>query len=71
VLPVARQQLPTPAALNELAEASPDPTDGIYTRFVCCMNHSREASHGDHFTDTASNCMQLQLRIVRIALLLV
>jgi hypothetical protein len=71
VLPVARQQLPTPAALNELAEASPDPTDGICTRFVCCTNHSREASQGDHFTDTASICVQLQMRFVRIALLLV
>jgi len=35
------------------------------------MNHSREASQGDYFTDTASIRMQLQLRIVRIALLLI
>lgn len=26
---VTRRQLPTPAALNALAEASPNPTDGI------------------------------------------
>jgi len=32
---VARRELPTPAALNELAVASPDPTDGICTRFAC------------------------------------
>ena len=35
VSPVARQKLPTPAALNELAYESPDPADGILTRFVC------------------------------------
>ena len=32
---VARRELPTPAALNELAVASPNPTDGICTRFAC------------------------------------
>jgi hypothetical protein len=30
---VAKEQLPTPAALSELACASPNPTDGIFTRF--------------------------------------
>jgi hypothetical protein len=30
---VTKEQLPTPAALNELACASPNPTDGIFTRF--------------------------------------
>ena len=35
---VARGQLPTPAALNELAEASPDPTDGIFS--ICNSNCS-------------------------------
>ena len=51
---VARGQLPTPAALNELAEASPDPTDGICTRFACCICHNREAALSRDFTDTAS-----------------
>jgi hypothetical protein len=30
---VAKEQLPTPAALSELACASPNPTGGIFTRF--------------------------------------
>ena len=39
---VTKSQLPTLAALNELAFASPDPTDGIFTRFDLRSFHDTE-----------------------------
>ena len=57
---VARQQLPTPAALNELAAASPNPTDGILhhhelMNHPLCLSNYRQRSKPDSdcFADTA------------------
>lgn len=54
---VAKEQLPTPAALSELAFASPNPTDGICTRFDLGLNQQPKAKHDSMnlscFIDTA------------------
>ena len=59
---VARRQLPTPAALNELAEASPNPTDGILQftadHLLCAIDviatAEVECTNGFDFADAAS-----------------
>jgi len=42
VSPVTRRQLPTPAALSDLAEARPNPTDGIFQCSRIRVIHRRE-----------------------------
>ena len=62
---VAKEQLPTPAALSELACASPNPTDGIFTRFDLRLIQQPKAKQDRSPVSSTRPC--LTTRDVRIA----
>lgn len=64
---VAKEQLPTPAALNELACASPDPTDGIFTRFDLGLISQSKAKQDRSLVSSTRPCPKTRdVRIARI-----
>lgn len=64
---VAKEQLPTPAALSELACASPNPTDGIFTRFDLRLIQQPKAKQDRCLVSSTRPCPKARdVRIARI-----